>query len=160
MAKHSYHPMCGCAQCCESELAMERDDDMGNQYRDELIACPSFIAELALENEEAESIAIAVRTNDLHVIGIALIDALYRAADDMIVTRADESGTTPGEAAKHLYEAYRDDDDIQKEKDMILVPREELIAWANAWLNVYGPKDGTHCPTPFDLYLVKAPYEP
>lgn len=107
MARHSYHPMCGCAQCCETERARELDDEMRDQYQDDLIECSSFIAELALENEEAESIATAVRTNNLREIGMAFLNALYRAADEMIVTRADESGISPGEAAERLYKAHR-----------------------------------------------------
>lgn len=51
----------------------------------------------------------------------------------------------------------------EEEKDMtdemILVPRAELLAWAKAWLDDYGPNDGTDCVTPFDTYLLKTPVE-
>ena len=88
---------------------------MRDQYQDDLVECSSFIAELALENEEADSIAIAMKSNNLREIGMALVNALYRAADELIVTRADESGITSGEAAKRLYEAYRPEHPAQHE---------------------------------------------
>ena len=104
---HAFHSMCGCASCCRTERAMELDDEMREAYRDDLIACPDFIAELALENEEAERAAAAVTDADMAELGRIVTTALYRAADELIATRADESGITPGEAAERMYEAYR-----------------------------------------------------
>ena len=115
MANHNYHPMCGCAQCDETERAMERDDEMRDQYQDGLVECPSFVVELTLKNMEADLIANAMMSNSLREIGMVLVNALYRAADELIVTRAEESGITLGKAAKHLYEAYRPDHPTQYE---------------------------------------------
>ena len=43
--------------------------------------------------------------------------------------------------------------------EMILVPRYELLAWAEEWLYENDPGDGTDCVTPFDTYLLKTPVE-
>lgn len=106
---HAYHSMCGCASCCRTERAMERDDEMREAYRDDLIACPDFIAELALENEEAERAAAAVKDADMAELGRVVTTALYRAADELIATRAEEFGITPGDAAQRMYVVYRSD---------------------------------------------------
>src|SRR5699024_1741959 len=84
-------------------LQQARDDEMREAYRDDLIACPDFIAELALEDEEAERAAAAVTDADMAEVGRIVTTALYRAADELIATRADESGITPGEAAGRRY---------------------------------------------------------
>ena len=41
--------------------------------------------------------------------------------------------------------------------EMILVPRAELLAWAQDWLRENDPGDGTDCVTPFDWHLLKTP---
>ena len=43
--------------------------------------------------------------------------------------------------------------------EMILVPRYELLAWAEEWQYENDPGDGTDCITPFDTYLLKSPVE-
>lgn len=43
--------------------------------------------------------------------------------------------------------------------EMILVPRAELLAWAQDWLRENDPGDGTDCVTPFDWHLLKTPVE-
>lgn len=106
---HAYHHMCGCAQCCRTERAMERDDEAREAYRDDLTACPDFIAELALSDQEAEQAAQALNDRDLTELGRIVAAALERAADELIALRADESGITPGEAAERMYEVYRPD---------------------------------------------------
>lgn len=107
MRNHAFHSMCGCSQCCRTERAMERDDEAREAYREDLIACPSFIAELALENEEADRMAAAINGADMAEAGRIFTTALYREADDLIARRADESGITPGEAAERMFEVYR-----------------------------------------------------
>lgn len=107
MTSHAYDYMCGCAECCRTESARELDDATREAYCDDLVACPDFIAELALENEEAERVAAAMQDNDMKEVGLALISALYRAADDLVAARAKEFGITSGEAAERMYELYR-----------------------------------------------------
>lgn len=41
--------------------------------------------------------------------------------------------------------------------EMILVPRAELLAWAQDWLRENDPGDDTDVVTPFDTYLLKTP---
>ena len=43
--------------------------------------------------------------------------------------------------------------------EMILVPRAELLAWAQDWLRENDPGDDTDVVTPFDTYLLKSPAE-
>ena len=107
MSIHPYNPQCGCNRCGNEDLQQARDDESREAYRDDLIACPDFIAELALSDEEAERAAAAVTDADMAELGRIVTTALYRAADELIATRADESGITPGEAAERMYEAYR-----------------------------------------------------
>jgi len=107
MIIHPYSPQCGCNRCGNEDLQQARDDESREAYRDDLIECPDFIAELALENEEAERAAAAVTDADMAELGRIVTTALYRAADELIATRADESGITPGEAAQRMYEVYR-----------------------------------------------------
>lgn len=104
---HPYSHQCGCNRCGNDDLQQARDDDSRELFRDALIACPSFIAELALENEEAESVAAAINDRDLAEVGRIFVTALYREADDLIARRADESGIMPGEAAERMFEVYR-----------------------------------------------------
>ena len=86
---------------------MERDEEAREMYRDDLTACPSFIAELALSDAESEQAAQALSGNDLLELGRIVVAALERTADELIALRADESGITPGEAAQRMFEVYR-----------------------------------------------------
>lgn len=104
---HAYHHMCGCAQCCRTERAAEMDDELRQALREDLIACPMFIGELALAPLDCERVSAAIRDRDMAELGRVYVAALEREADDAIERRADEDDMTPGEAAQRLYDIYR-----------------------------------------------------
>lgn len=106
---HAFHPMCGCAQCCRTERAMERDDEMREEYRDLLAKCPDFVSEQCLEDDAAKKAAQAIADGDDAELGRIFRAAVLASADWHIADRVERDGMTPGEAAERLYEVYRPD---------------------------------------------------
>lgn len=109
MRSHSYSHMCGCHACCLHEARMERDDALREEYRWALIECPRFLGELALEGGDEVIAAKAIADNDLAELGRIYRDAAPKLADYYIDDRSRYYDITPGEAAKQLFDIYRED---------------------------------------------------
>lgn len=110
---HNYHPMCGCYSCGKQELAAEREDELCEQLRDDLMALPSYIAdfdELAVDDEAAAKVATAVKDGDLAEVGRIFVTVLQRRADQDIEERADQQRIPKSEAAEQLINIHSPDD--------------------------------------------------
>lgn len=100
--------MCGCSQCCRSERAAERDQQLLERCREELCASPVLLTEVCLDDAQAARAALHL----WHGGDPAAFQAVWREAveayvDELIAIRADERGCPAGEAAQQLCEAYR-----------------------------------------------------
>lgn len=105
--RHAYHPSCGCHACGKSEAAAERDDELRATFRERLIETASFLSEVALNNEELDAAAAAVKSGDMAALGKVYQAAIEREADEQIEDRADHLGFTHGEAAEQLYQMHK-----------------------------------------------------
>lgn len=104
---HNYHPQCGCSFCGQQEGAGERDDELRQEYLDELVCCPDFIAEVPMNPEECKAAAAAINAGDMAELGRIFLRAAEREASEYITAKAEECGITAGEAAARLYGIYR-----------------------------------------------------
>lgn len=109
MKAHAYSHMCGCHACCLHEARMERDDALREEYRWALLECPAYLSERSLDGADAANAAQAIADNDLAELGRIYRDAALKLADWYIDDRSAYHSTTPGEAAKQLFDIYRED---------------------------------------------------
>lgn len=108
MRSHAYSHMCGCSQCCRSERAAERDQQLLERCREELCASPVLLAEVALDDAQAVRAARNLWHGGDPVAFVAVWrEAVEAYVVELIEQRADERGCTPGEAAAALCEVYR-----------------------------------------------------
>ena len=99
---HAYHPQCGCAQCCAHEEARERDEQLAEFYKDDLRKLPAILEEVALSDEENAAAAAALAGGDAHEFIRIWREARDRYVDELVETRADETGAGLAETAKRL----------------------------------------------------------
>lgn len=109
MRSHAYSHMCGCHACCLHEARMERDDALREEYRWALIECPQFLGQLALEGDDGVNATKAIVSGDLAKLGRIYRGAALELADWYIDDRSKYHDITPGEAAKQLFDIYRED---------------------------------------------------
>lgn len=106
MGSHGYHPHCGCSECSAHEEAIERDEELAESYKAELMLSPEFIGEACPNDEEAIAIARALKAGDDSALATAFRAVLQREADQAVERRAEDAGCTNGEAAERLCKLY------------------------------------------------------
>ena len=106
MSAHNYHSGCGCYSCCRIEEAHERDEELADQYKDDLRKLPRLLEEVVLSDEDNARAAAALAGDDAIEFARIWREARDWYVDDIVEAKAEEVGLGLAEAAERMLRVF------------------------------------------------------